>query len=178
MEEEERIAASPRGHELANARRDGFTVLYREHVTELYRFVHARCRDHEIAEDVTHDVFVTAVRTVEDPAEITVGWLKQVARNRMIDVLRRGARGRDKLRLLQSGTREIQTDTAVVDRLMLDNAMSRLSVEHRLVLTLHYLDGQTVPALAAELGRSVKSIEGLVTRANRKLRTELGDTDV
>ena len=49
-----------------------------------------------------------------------------------------------------------------------------MSVEHRLVLTLHYLDGYTVPALAKELGRSVKSVEGLVIRAKRNLQRELG----
>ena len=50
----------------------------------------------------------------------------------------------------------------------------------RLVLTLHYVDGYSVPALAEHLGRSVKSVEGLVTRARRALRAELdegGDHD-
>ena len=39
----------------------------------------------------------------------------------------------------------------------------------------HYIDGFTVPALAERLGRSVKSVEGLVTRARRELRVRLDD---
>ena len=57
----------------------------------------------------------------------------------------------------------------------MEGALSELSVDHRLVLTLHYIDGLTVPALAEHLGRSVKSIEGLITRARRELRAQLGD---
>ena len=64
----------------------------------------------------------------------------------------------------------------MVDRVAVEKALSRLSVEHRVVLTVHYLDGYTVPALATDLGRSVKSVEGLVTRAKRNFRRELGST--
>ena len=64
-------------------------------------------------------------------------------------------------------------DIELAERLRVERAFDELSVDHRLILTLHYIDGLTVPALAKHLGRSGKSIEGLVTRARRELRAEL-----
>ncbi|MEM7139782.1 MAG: sigma-70 family RNA polymerase sigma factor [Actinomycetota bacterium] len=157
------------------ARTAAFTALYDAHVVEVYRYVHRRCQDHPLAEDVTHDVFVTAVRTVDDPGTITIGWLLRVARNRLIDLMRRQARYADKLRLIRGGlSDEIDLGGTWVDRVVVTEALEELSVEHRLVLTLHYLDGYTVPALAHELDRTVKSVERLVDRARRNLRRELG----
>ena len=41
------------------------------------------------------------------------------------------------------------------------------------MLTLHYVDGYSVPAIAEHLNRSLKSVEALVTRARRAFRAEL-----
>jgi len=159
------------------ARRAGFTALFEAHVTEVYEYVHRRCRDRAVAEDVTQDVFLSAVRTVDDPATVTIGWLMRCARNRMIDVMRRQSRYADKLLLIRGDLDEFAIDGVVVDRVAVERALDRLSVEHRLVLSLHYLDGYPIPALAQELGRTARSVEGLVRRAKQNLRRELGSTD-
>jgi RNA polymerase sigma-70 factor (ECF subfamily) len=162
----------------AAERRAGFTALYDLNVAEVYRFIRRRCRDRATAEDVTHDTFLTAVRTMDDPSEINIGWLLKVAHNRLVDVLRRQARYVGKLRLIGSGGSGDNHEDDIVQRLRVEAALHHLSVEHRLVLTLHYLDDQTIPELAEELGRSIKSVEGLVTRARRNLERELEKADV
>ena len=153
-----------------------FVELYDEHVDELYRFVHRRCRDHGLSEDITQDTFMTALRNY-DVNEISIGWLKQVARNRLVDVLRRQSNYATKLRLVGQGTDDA-TEADVAERLRVEGALDELSIEHRLVLTLHYIDGLTVAAIASDLGRSLKSVEGLITRARRQLRSLLGESDV
>ena len=93
----------------------------------------------------------------------------------MVDVLRRRATYQRKLRLVGADGDEGEVD--VVDKIRVEAALDELSVDHRLVLTLHYLDGMTVSAIAAEMGRTAKSVEALITRARRSLRKELGDLD-
>lgn len=149
-----------------------FIAIYDAHVEEVYRFVHRRCRDHSLAEDITQETFMAAIRSTDDLNSITIGWLMTVARNRLFDVLRRQVRYEDKLRLLAAGTAEENSED-LVERLRIEAALNGLRVEHRLVLTLHYMDGLTVPAMAERLGRSVKSVEGLITRARRELRMKL-----
>lgn len=123
------------------------------------------------------DALLTAVRTVEDPAAIRVGWLIQVARNRLLDVLRRQAHYEGKLRLVGSSDDDVDLPAAVVGRLRMTEALETLRVEHRVVLMLHYVDDLTVAGLAEELGRTPKAIEALLTRARRALRAELERTD-
>lgn len=167
--EPDRAARAPARPDLAG--------LYEQHAIEVYRYVHRRCRDRALAEDVTQDAFLTAVRTVDDLETISVGWLIQVARNRLLDLLRRQARYEGKLRLV--GARDGVTDepSAVVGRLRMTAALEGLRVEHRVVLMLHYVDELTVAELADEMGRTPKAVEALLTRARRALRHELEGSD-
>ena len=153
-----------------------FVDLYDAHVDDLYRFVHRRCRNHGLAEDITQDAFMTALQN-HQPDQITIGWLKRVASNRLVDVLRRRSTYDSKLRLVGQGTQG-GTEPDVAERFRVEAALDGLSIEYRIVLTLHYLDGMTVAAIAEDLDRSSKSVEGLVTRARRQLRAALGDSDV
>lgn len=152
-----------------------FADMFDDHVDEVYRFVHRRCRDHSLAEDITQETFVTAIRSTDDPSSISIGWLLTVARNRLFDVLKRQTQFERKLRIV--GAADVDGhDDELVERVRIERALSELSTDHRLVLTLHYIDGYTVPGLAEHLDRSVKSIEGLVTRARRELRANLDDS--
>lgn len=151
-----------------------FAVMYDKYVDEVYRFVHRRCRDHSLSEDITQETFMAAIRSADCPTSISIGWLITVARNRLFDELRRRARYEQRLRLI--GAPDSADDAAdLAERLRIERALSELSVDHRLVLTLHYMDGFTVPALAEHLARSVKSVEGLVTRARREFRAKLDE---
>lgn len=152
------------------------TALYERHAVEVYRYVHRRCRDQALAEDVTQDAFLAAVRHLDGP-ELTVGWLLQVARNRLVDVLRRQARYEGKLQLVGIRTEVTDVQGEVADRLRMTAALEQLRLEHRIVLMLHYVDGLTVAALAAEVDRTPKAVEALLTRARRALRAELERSD-
>ncbi len=152
-----------------------FATVYDEHVQEVYRFVHRRCRDHSLSEDITQETFISAVHRTDDPSTITIGWLITVAKNKLIDVLRREVRYSEKIRLIGADA-DAAIDADLVERLRVEAALSQLRPDYRLVLTLHYLDGFTVPALADHLDRSVKSVEGLITRARRDLRAALDET--
>ena len=175
LEEQVGVTVEPGG--VRSLPRPDLASLYEQHAVEVYRFVHRRCRDQALAEDVTQDTFLAAVRTVDDPASITVGWLIQVARNRLVDVLRRQARYEGKLQLVGSSTESPDEAGAVVGRLRMTAALEQLRVEHRIVLMLHYVDGLTVAALAEEVGRTPKAVEALLTRARRALRNELERSD-
>ena len=169
-------ATSASGATDPEARARAFTSLYDDHVSEVYQYIHRRCQDVALAEDLTQDVFLSAVRSFDDPSSISIGWLLRAARNRLIDVIRRQTRYTGKLLLIRGGLDD-RVDLAGhwVDTVVVTQALETLSTDHRIALTLHYLDGYTVPALAEELGRSVKAAERLVERGLANLRNELGE---
>ncbi|MGI9594559.1 MAG: RNA polymerase sigma factor [Acidimicrobiales bacterium] len=151
------------------------TAMYDAHVRDVYRYVHRMCLDHAVAEDVTQDVFLALLG--RSTAEISVGWLMRSARNRLIDIVRREANYRDKLRVLKPRSLESATDEmgTVIEDLRMREALENLRPDHRIVLMLHYVDGSSVAELADALGRSYKGAEGLLSRARAALRAELGE---
>lgn len=151
-------------------------AVYDLHVGTLYRYVHRRCRDHALAEDIIQETFITAVSKVADPSTITIAWLQTVARNRLFDVLRRNVRYEEKLRLVANSLAGPE-GVDPVERLRVEQALEALPVHYRLVLTLHYLNAMTVTEVAAELERTPKSVEGLLTRARRALSEQLEQSE-
>ena len=146
---------------------DSFVHLFDTHVETVYRYVHLRCRDHALAEDITQETFMAAIRRHDDPSMVTIGWLQTVARNRLIDVLRRKTRYDQKLRLVAATGVEDEVDIA--ERLRVEAALDELPMHYRLVLMLRYINGLSVRAIAKELDRTEKSVESLVTQARRAL---------
>lgn len=150
-------------------------ALYDAHGRDVYRYVHRLCLDHAVAEDVTQDVFIAALRASTET--VSVPWLMRSARNRMIDIVRRETNYRDKVRVLRREiAEEVGSAEVVVEQLRLRAALDRLRTEHRIVLMLHYVDGASLSELAEALGRSYKGVEGLMSRARAALRTELEDS--
>lgn len=153
-------------------RKVSFADVYDAHVDEVYRYVHRRCFDHGLAEDITQETFIAAVRNTDDPSTITAAWLITVARNRLFDALRRQVNYEQKLRLVANADRN-RFDPDIADRLAIESALKELPVHYRLALSMHYLNGMTVRAIAEEMGQNIKAVESLMNRARRALRAEL-----
>ena len=68
-------------------------------------------------------------------------------------------------------------DVDPIERLQIETALQKLPVHYRLALTLHYMEGSSMAEIADELDRTVKSVEGILTRARRALANELESTN-
>ena len=162
----------PSGHGLASGEDFSFARLYDTHVDEVYRFVHRRCRDHALAQDVTQETFMAALRKMEDLNEISIGWLITVARNRLVDVLRRQARHATKIRLVGQVEHGV-LDIELTERLRVERAFDELSVDHRLILTpsLHRRADRTRISQTARPFREIDRGSGHAGPARASFRT-------
>jgi RNA polymerase sigma-70 factor (ECF subfamily) len=140
----------------------------------VFAYVLRRCGDRALAEDLTSDVVLRAVReTKRTGAVVTPAWLTIVARNRLIDHWRSAAREDRRLRLAWSDRDPdewLDTGTAP-DPDAVREAMRGLRPDHQAALALRYLDDLPVPEVADALGRSVHATESLLARARRAFRT-------
>lgn len=154
-----------------------FAGFYRSHLPDVYGYLLRLCAgDRAQAEDLTQDVWVALVEEVRrgrtDRADIR--WLITVARSRFIDGARREQRRRSKLHLVQWGRSDGGEPTTgdVIEQL------DRLPPLHRAVLVLRYVDGLSVPEVAAAIGRELTPTNSLLARARAELRrVSGGDTD-
>jgi RNA polymerase sigma-70 factor, ECF subfamily len=156
----------------------GLLELYDEALPQVYGYLLSRCGDVSLAEDLTAECFLAAAAVVQktavqkaDPPPLNVAWLIGVARHKLVDHWRDLERERRGLRTVYSGqpTAEDPWDEQI-DQLRARETLARLGPHHRSVLTLRYLDGLPVGAVAEQLGRSVHATEALLVRARRAFR--------
>src|SRR3954464_8398133 len=82
------LAAGGRGDDRA------FEVLYHRYHRRIHAYVLGMVKDHGRAEDVTQEVFVSALRRMRDTEQALAfkPWLYQIAKNSCIDAFRRSKR--------------------------------------------------------------------------------------
>lgn len=154
-----------------------FRALYESSWREVYWYVRHRCGDPALAEDLTSEVYLKAVREWHDGRGhvVTVPWLIRVARNQLIDHWRRSERARRRLRTIAGGATDEDLPFAAeeLDAEEVRRAMARLSPDHRAALTLKYVDGCSLADTAEALGRGLSATGSLLERARRALREGL-----
>ena len=159
-------------------------VLYDEHAAALWRYAVRLTGDQARAEDVVQETLLRAWQHPEvtaDAERSARAWLFTVARNLVIDE-KRSARSRN-----ESSTPDLErvgdragpdeVDTAL-DRLLLGEALSQLSAEHRAVLKRSYYQGWTTAQIAADLQIAEGTVKSRLHYAVRALRLNLQEMGV
>jgi RNA polymerase sigma-70 factor, ECF subfamily len=152
---------------------DPVAAIYRRALPQVYGYLLPRCGSTAVAEDLTAETFMAAVAATRQRGapDLTVGWLVGVARHKLADHWRRVGRERRSLALAEAGGEALADPWE--DWLDADAAyaaLSRLPVQQRAALTLRYLDGLPVAAVAEHLGRSLHATETLLARSRAALR--------
>jgi RNA polymerase sigma-70 factor (ECF subfamily) len=105
---------------------------------------------------------------------IDVKWLIGVARHKLADHWRAAARDRARVAAVENEQalapgREDPWEGSL-DRLLAAQTLQQLAPQHRLVLTLRYVDDLPVAEVAETIGRSVHATEGVLVRARSSFR--------
>src|SRR4051794_17754946 len=143
--------------------------------------------DHGRAEDITQEVFMSALRRMRETDRPIVfkPWVYEIAKNACIDAFRRSKRaeevsydaeeglgGSDYGRLVSSSP---TPDAAVDTRMELDHlrgAFGGLSETHHDILVMRELEGLSYREIGERLGMTRPSVESTLFRARRRLTEE------
>nr|WP_279304382.1 sigma-70 family RNA polymerase sigma factor [Mycobacterium ahvazicum] len=160
------------------------TALYDEHAAVLWRYALRLTGDAAHAEDVVQETLLRAWQhpeVVGDTERSARAWLFTVARNMIIDD-RRSARYRNVVGSLdEDGAPEQATPdevNAALDRLLIADAMTQLSAEHRAVIERSYYRGWTTAQIAADLDIAEGTVKSRLHYAVRALRLTLQELGV
>ncbi len=147
--------------------------LYDDAMPAVYGYLQRRCRDRTTSEDLTTEVFLAAVDSINRSAvdDVTVAWLIGIARHKLVDHWRRMEREDRRLHAV-AGTIVEPTDPwdVELDVMAARDVLGDLGAHHRAALTLRYVDDLPVADVAAELGRTVHATEALLVRARSAFR--------
>jgi RNA polymerase sigma-70 factor (ECF subfamily) len=156
-------------------------ALYDEALPRVYGYLFDRCRNRAVAEDLTSETFLAAVRAgqIDPPPVVSTPWLVGVARHKLADHWRRQTREE---RAAEAVGVSVDVDDpwdAHIDHARAIEVLDAVGPHHRVALTLRYVDGCSVPEVAEILGRTVHATEALLVRARKSFRRqyEKGETD-
>jgi RNA polymerase sigma-70 factor (ECF subfamily) len=164
--------SSPGSRAVAPPPDPGLLSLYDEALPQVYGYLLARCGQRALAEDLTAETFLAAVRAENDGrAPTTVAWLIGTARHKLVDHWRRREREERSLRLVDGGAGAAEDPwDEHLDALRAEAVLAQLTPAQRAALTLRYLDDLPVPRVAALLGRTVHATEALLVRSRTAFR--------
>lgn len=163
------------------------TELYERHGRMIYAIAMKFLRDAGKAEDLTHDVFLVIWEQPEryrPEVGAFAPWFYRVARNRSIDVIRRGRResqpGDQNLfeMMLPDGDPDPSEQADVrIESQRARWALSQLPQNQRVVIELAYFAGMTQREMALHLGEPLGTIKTRVRTGLRRLRDILESPD-
>ena len=174
------VEAARRGDDRA------FEQLYAMYRDRVGAFIFSKVRDHGRAEDISQEVFMSALRQLRsNEQEIAFKpWVFAIAKNACIDEFRRTARGREvpveagedfptdqraSLSIVPSPPSAIESKQRLAD---LRGAFGGLSESHHRLLVMRELEGRSYDEIGNRLGMTRQMVESGLFRARRKLSEE------
>jgi RNA polymerase sigma-70 factor, ECF subfamily len=165
---------------------EAFGMLYERYVDVVYRYVYVRVGTQQLAEDITSETFLRALRRMDTfswQGRDIAAWFVTIARNLITDNAK-SARFRMEVTtadMLDADQRVDAVDTEVLQRLRnqrLIEAVKTLKPEQAECVVLRFLQGMSLAETAKVLGKSEGAVKQLQLRAVRALHRELGDADL
>jgi len=178
------VAAVRRGDDRA------FEALYSRYQRRIHAYVMGMVKDHGRAEDVTQEVFVSALRRMRETERPIAfkPWIYEIAKNACIDQFRRSRRAEeislqsddglapgDYGRLVGSDPTPEAAVAAKQDLDHLCGAFGGLSQTHHEILVLRELEGMSYREIGERMGMSRPAVESTLFRARRRLTEEYDD---
>lgn len=171
--DDERLAVLARDDHTA------FDMLYRRHVTAVYRYCVTRTPSEADAEDVTAQTFLAALEAIERyrARGAFLAWLFGIARHKCADV-HRGNRPYTDTPLEEvtpfhanpgTSPEEAANDALLID--CVERMMPQLSPDRQEAIQLRYWGGLSLKEVAGAMGRSLSAIKMLISRGIADLKT-------
>jgi len=155
-----------------------FGELYERYRDAIYRFCLARTGTSHDAEDLTADVFVKALQSIDrwqDRGLPFAAFLYRIARNAAIDRSRtlKQPLSVDGLVIEPASKQNVELEASLaVEKSILMAALTKLKSEHRDVVVMRFIEGYSALEVANILGKTEGAIRTLQHRALERLRKE------
>ena len=174
-----------------NGDMDACDALVRHYQERIYTTIYHMTSNHEDAADIAQDTFIKAFRKIQyfkgDSAFFT--WLYRIAVNNTINFLRSKRRrvilsinqmdeewdsGEELLGLVSKDTPQSAVDRHELQK-FLNGAMQKLSPNHRLVVTLHDVQGVPHEQIGEIMDCNTNTVRTRLHYARKQLQAHLSD---
>lgn len=154
-----------------------FRELYRRHSQGLYRFVAWRAPRRAWVDEIVQDAWASlhAARAGYQPQAAFRTYLYQIARNRLLDLLRQrqGQEHAEAVELVDEGASPQQSLEQKQQHARLHAAIAALPVEQKEALVLQQFSGMSIQDIAVVTGAEAETVKSRLRYAMQKLRAQL-----
>ena len=141
-----------------------FTHMVQQYERLVYTICYQFTRDHQLAEDLTQDTFLSAYNHRDDcPADNYKPWLARIAANKAKDHLKSAYHRR------VQAAEAIDRDSA----LRIQREIRALKEPYHMVSVLYFLEENSIEEIARRLDRPPKTVHTQLYRAKQMLKTAL-----
>jgi len=164
-----------------------FGHLYNHYLPPIYRFIAVKVGTKQEAEDLTHEVFMSAWQKLpqyEAQGFPFSSWLYRIARNRVIDYYRtkKSHVSIDDDQMADNEIFGVQSDAAEaldigLDLAAIQEAMHALTAEQREVIQLRFMSDLSPAEIAKVLGKREGAVRIIQHRALIKLKACIGEKE-
>ncbi|MEV4212637.1 sigma-70 family RNA polymerase sigma factor [Micromonospora sp. NPDC049662] len=161
---------------------EAFGQIYDRYVDQVFKYIHRRVRNRHVAEDLTSETFLRAMRSIQ--AFRWMGrdfgaWLTRIARNLVVDHFKSG---RHRLEIpvplfedekVAPGIGPEQAAVDYLGNLELLRAVTQLTAEQQTCIVLRFLRGLSLAETAQAMRKKEAAVKTLQFRAVRALARQL-----
>jgi len=163
---------------------DCFGRLYDHYIPQIYRFVLMKINHHQEAEDLVHDVFLSAWQNIDSYSHQGFpfsSWLYQIARNKVIDYYRLK---KSTIQLDNIDESFVKIASAVEHNLdanldigRIYGTLNQLTPDQKDVIIMRFIEDLSHQEISAAMGRSEGAIRLLQHRAINTLKDLLNNNE-
>lgn len=180
---------------IINARKgdsNSFGQLYDRHAPRIYRFIFLKIGDKNNTEDLTHEVFLSAWRTIgtyntQEHIPFT-SWLYHIARNRVIDYYRTTKKNISLDEILKGNTLPVEFVSAAhhtipnalnakFEMRVIMNGLKDLNDDQQNILIMRYIEDLSPKEIGIALGKTPGAVRLIQHRALKQLKIVIEQTN-
>lgn len=152
---------------LRNGDKESFALIYNDMKKPVFTVIYRILESKELAEDVTHDVFIKLFVSPPDSSITNPrAWIFTCARNLAIDTLRK--QPCCDIEDIEAEAKDEFSD--MLKRIDMESAIAKLSLEEREILTLHINADLTLSETSKITGLSLPAVYRRYSKALKNLR--------
>lgn len=165
---------------------EAFSELVKQYEKRAFNFAYRTLKDTHLAEDATQEAFLrvySKIDTFRGNSSFST-WFYTILNNICLDFLRKKSRSPDTVSIGQTSSDDEEYELQIEDKsptpheslekkdanALLEQALSELSYEHRVVIILRDIEGREYEEIAKILNISLGTVKSRLSRARLSLR--------
>ncbi len=186
MEQSEREINMMKG--VAAGESGAITELYNTYFDSIYKSIFNQVdRNQQAAQDIVQDTFIAAIESAKNyKARSTIKtWIYGISHKKVADYYRKKQsraknildNWQDREEILNTNYNSCALDESIVSKVYIKEILDKMPLHYRQALLLKYIDKMSMVEISIIMKRSIKSVEGILSRARADLRDSIKEME-